>query len=99
MCLTRRPLVTVLALRESATALGLMRKSSGRLFPTAAGRRLLDDPRGLLRHVGSRVPLGRPHERDAGIIALLQAAVGTPPDDRRQELAELLRREPAKTSP
>jgi len=66
----------IIVLRESATALGLLRKSRGMLMVTKAGQKLVDDPRGLLRHIGSRLPLGRPEERDAGLLALLMAAAG-----------------------
>lgn len=66
----------VIALRESAVALGLLRKSRGTLLVTKVGRQLLDDPPGLWRHIGSRVPLGRPEECDAGLVALLVAASG-----------------------
>lgn len=66
----------VLTLRESATALGLLRKARGRVTVTKAGERVADDPFGLLDHVRSRLPLGRDFERDAGVLALLFAAVG-----------------------
>ena len=66
----------VIALRESAVALGLLRKSRGTLLVTKVGRQLLDDPPGLWRHIAPRLPLGRPYERDAGLIALLVAASG-----------------------
>lgn len=66
----------VLALRESARPLGLLRMSRGTLLVTKVGQQLVDDPRGLLRHIASRLPLGRPAERDAGILALLIIAAG-----------------------
>ena len=66
----------VIALRESAVALGLLRKSRGTLLVTKVGRQLVEDPQGLWRYIASRVPLGRPYERDAGLIALLVAASG-----------------------
>lgn len=67
---------TILALRESATDLGLTRKAKGRLTVTRVGEQLADDPRGLLAHIASRVPLGRGFERIAGLLALLFAAAG-----------------------
>lgn len=66
----------VMELRQSATALGLVRKARGRLTVTAAGRKLADDPEALLRHIASRLPLGRGHERDAGMLSLLYTATG-----------------------
>ncbi|MBP8920512.1 MAG: plasmid pRiA4b ORF-3 family protein [Micropruina sp.] len=66
----------VLYLRTSATALGLLRKARGRLTVTTVGTKLVDDPGALLRHIASRVPRGKPHEKDAGLIALLMAAAG-----------------------
>jgi hypothetical protein len=65
----------VLDFRESAQRLGLVKKRHGRLSPTAAGRRLADDPVALWQHIASRLPLGRDDaERTAGIVALLLAA-------------------------
>ncbi|SDC02280.1 pRiA4b ORF-3-like protein [Raineyella antarctica] len=66
----------VLQLRESAVSLGLLRKSRGMLLATKAGQQLADDPRGLWRHIASRLPLGRPEERDAGLLVLLTNAAG-----------------------
>lgn len=63
-------------LRTSATALGLLRKAHGRLTVTTAGAKLVDDPVALLRHIASRVPLGKPYEKDAGLIGLLITAAG-----------------------
>ena len=63
-------------LRESATALGLVRKSKGVLSITKAGQKVVDDPVGLLSHIRSRLPLGREFERDAGLLALLVTAAG-----------------------
>lgn len=66
----------VLELRETATTLGLLRKARGRLTVTAAGRKVMDDPRALLRHISIRLPLGRNHQQDAGTLALLFMAAG-----------------------
>ncbi|HEY8720667.1 plasmid pRiA4b ORF-3 family protein [Pengzhenrongella sp.] len=65
----------VLAAREAAQHLGLLRAAKGRLHATRAGMRLADDPVGLWRHIAARLPLGRaPYERDAGLIELLATA-------------------------
>lgn len=80
----------VLALRESATSLGLLRKSRGMLLATKAGKHLADDPRGLLRHIASRLPLGKPEERDAGLLALLTCAAGDDWYDSAEHGAALL---------
>lgn len=67
----------VLGLREQAQELGLLRKAKGRLSPTAAGRRLADDPVGLLKHVAHRLPLGRREdEQQAGWLLLMATAAG-----------------------
>ncbi|MGB7961958.1 MAG: plasmid pRiA4b ORF-3 family protein [Propionicimonas sp.] len=76
----------VLILRESATALGLLRKAKGQLTVTKLGRVLADDPRALLAHIGKRLPLGREFERDAGMLELLLAAASP---DVAQEGADL----------
>lgn len=68
--------IPVLHLRSSATALGLLRKARGKLTVTATGAKLVDDPDALLRHIASRIPLGKPHEKDAGLVALLITAAG-----------------------
>ncbi len=49
----------VLELRESATALGLIRKAKGKLTVTAAGRTVSGNPYALFAHIASRLPLGR----------------------------------------
>ncbi|MFZ5870273.1 MAG: plasmid pRiA4b ORF-3 family protein [Actinomycetota bacterium] len=65
----------VLELRESAQALGLLRKYKGRLLMTSRGKAVVDDAQALWRHVASRLPAGRDEaERDAGTIVLLLAA-------------------------
>lgn len=72
----------VLSLRESATALGLLRKAKGRLAPTRAASSVASHPRALFHHIRDRLPLGRPHERDAGLVALLAAAAGQRSESR-----------------
>jgi len=75
----------VLWLRESATALGLVRKYRGQLVPTKLGRQLARDPRRMLAHIASRLPRGRHHEQDAGLLALLFTAAGAPWREARVE--------------
>ncbi len=80
----------VLELRESATTLGLLRKARGRLTVTAAGRKLADDPLALLRHIASRLPFGKDHERHAGLLALLVTAAGDDPYHRRPDMGAIM---------
>lgn len=80
----------VLDLRQTATALGLLRKQNGKLSLTRFSVKHLDDPHALLAHIGSRLPLGRPHERDAGLLALLHAAVGQRLEDPDQDTGAVL---------
>lgn len=84
----------VLALRESATKLGLLRKHRGRLLATKQGRRLRDDPVGLWWHIVQRMPLGEPRsaEHQAGVVTLLGVAAGSDPRDAElgSVLAEVL---------
>jgi hypothetical protein len=65
-------------LRESAQALGLIRKAKGWLTPTTKARSLAADPVGLWRHVAVRLPLGREGtaQRHASLLALLWTAAG-----------------------
>jgi hypothetical protein len=65
-------------LRESAQALGLVRKAKGRLTATAKARSLAADPVGLWRHVTAHLPLGRDGtaQRHASVLALLWTAGG-----------------------
>jgi hypothetical protein len=78
----------VLAFRESAQRLGLVRKRSGRLLITARGSALMDDPVALWRHIAQRLPLGRGDcEREAGTLVLLLAAGG---DGVGREVGEVL---------
>lgn len=76
----------VLQLRESATALGLVRKSKGRLLPTKAAT---SDPIRMWRHVASRLTSSTQEiERHAAVLALLTIAAhhtaAGPPDDSDQ---------------
>lgn len=80
----------VLQLRETATALGLVRKANGRLSTTRLGTKLQDDPAGLFAHIRSRLPLGRGEdERDAGLLGLLLTAAGKHWWQDREEAAAL----------
>ncbi len=70
----------VLAFREGAQQLGLVRKVKGRLVLTPRGRALRPDAAGLLTHLAERLPLGRAaHERDAETLVLLVVAAGHDP--------------------
>jgi hypothetical protein len=78
-------------LRESAQALGLVRRASGRLVRTPAGRATAGDAAGLWAHITSRLPLGRGgHEQDAGAIALLCSACGPKGREVFDQYAETL---------
>lgn len=69
-------------IRETATALGLLRKRKDELLPTALGTRLAGDAEAMWRHVADCLPLGREaFERDAGAIMLLAVAAGETPYD------------------
>jgi len=63
----------VLSLRESAQALGLLRKHRGQLLPTAKARALHDDPVGLWRYIASRAPglCKEPYQQHGGLLYLL----------------------------
>ena len=81
----------VLLLREQAQALGLLRKAKGRLAPTASGRRLVDDPAGLLAHVADRLPAGRrEEEQGAGWLLLLGTAAGEAGSGLYRDIAAIL---------
>ncbi len=78
--------VPVLRLRHSATALGLLRLSKGRLTLTRPGAKAAQDPRAMLGHLRNRIPIGRDFEQDAGLLALLLRAAG---EGRHRALDEL----------
>jgi hypothetical protein len=72
----------VLHLRESATAMGLLRKRHGTLLLTSQARNLRTDPVALWWHLAKRMP---PASRDAcesqaGLILLLALATGAAED-------------------
>jgi len=65
----------VLRLRESATAVGLVRKARGYLYRTAAGTAVLADPSRLVDHLTKRLPVHRaPGAFDAGWLSLVVIA-------------------------
>ena len=67
--------IPVSELRGTARRLGLVRVHRGLLLPSVAGRRLVEDPAGLCRHIASRLPVGsRDVELQAGILWLLAVA-------------------------
>ena len=66
----------VAAMRETAQAVGLLRKSKGMLTPTARARNAAGDARELVGAVLARLPLGKGFEAEAGWFALLGCAVG-----------------------
>lgn len=69
--------------REVMQALGLVRKAKGRLTVTAAGRRLVDDPPAIWRHIASRLPLEKgDFPRLAGLVVMLDLA-GQPASARQ----------------
>lgn len=67
-------------LRNSATALGLVRKRKGELLPTALGLKVRGNPELVWARLVESLPLGRQDfERQAGAIALLAVAAGKAP--------------------
>ncbi|GEP39903.1 hypothetical protein NPS01_35660 [Nocardioides psychrotolerans] len=81
----------VAGIRATARALGLVSIRKGRLSPTAAALRCGHDPTALLRHIVGRLPLGtKDTERQAGWMALAVAGSGTPAQEWRSEVRDLL---------
>ena len=66
----------VLHLRESAAAMGLLRKRNGTLLLTSRARKLRGDPVALWWHLAKRIPPKSPDpcETQAGLILLLALA-------------------------
>jgi hypothetical protein len=66
----------VLHLRESAAAMGLLRKRHGTLLPTSQARKLRGDPVALWWHLAARMPPRSPDacETHVGLILLLALA-------------------------
>ncbi|GAA2026561.1 plasmid pRiA4b ORF-3 family protein [Nocardiopsis rhodophaea] len=69
----------VLLLRESAQAMGLLRKYKGKLLLAPAGRKVHGDPQALWHHLAERLPIKPKNEceRQAGLLALLAVAAET----------------------
>ncbi|HZE18115.1 MAG TPA: hypothetical protein VE197_21810, partial [Mycobacterium sp.] len=81
----------VLALRQSAQRIGLLRKQRGRLLATARGRALRADPVGLWWHIAERTPVAS-HDRSvyqAGLLYLVAVAAGIT-ENHEKIVAELL---------
>lgn len=81
----------VAQLRATARALGLVSVRKGVLVPTGVARRNRARPLELLRHVATRLPLGRTDfDRQAGWMTLAVAATGAPSQDWDDEIRILL---------
>ena len=82
-----RPLVMF---RKVVQQAGLLHTSRGVLMPTVAGIRFGDDPRGLWKHMITRLPVGRGElKTDVGRYTLLALAGGVPHDDVYDAVHEL----------
>jgi hypothetical protein len=81
----------VLALRETAQRLGLLRKYSGALLLTARGRAVRADPVALWWQLAERMPPGSadPCEQQAGLLLLVLMAAEAA-DDPNTTIARLL---------
>nr|WP_246211005.1 plasmid pRiA4b ORF-3 family protein [Phytoactinopolyspora alkaliphila] len=68
--------IPVLMLRESAQAMGLIRKYRGSVRLTSRGRALLDDPVALWWHMAERMPLKsrKPYEIQASLVIFIIVA-------------------------
>jgi len=81
----------VAAIREAARMLGLVYVRDGHLRASRAGIQGRRDPQRLWRHIVSRLPLGtKDWERQSGWMALAVAASGTPIEQWRGEISELM---------
>jgi hypothetical protein len=81
----------VMDLRESAQRIGLLRKRSGRIYVTALGRALRDDPIRLWRLLAEQTPpkSSDPSEHQAGVLLLAVLAAGIT-EDINHVVADLL---------
>lgn len=78
-------------IRTTARALGLVSIRKGQLSPTAAAIRDGRDPQALLRHIVGCLPWGtQDAERQAGWMALAVVGSGTPAQEWRSEISDLL---------
>ncbi len=67
--------------RRAAQHAGLVRTAKGRIYATARGAALAEEPVTLWWHLAGRLPAGRRDpERDAGLLTLLAVAAGTAGD-------------------
>ena len=83
-----RPVAT---LRAMAQSMGLVSVRKGRIVPTQATRRAVGDPSAILRHIASRLPLGKSDaDRDAGWATLAVVAIETPEDQWFDSISSLL---------
>jgi len=82
----------VLALRETAQAMGLLRKHSGTLQLTRSGKTLRLDPAGLWYHLTERMPPGskNAYEEQAGLLLLVLLAAGAAAGDRNATIVRML---------
>jgi len=81
----------VAAIRDVARALGLVFVRDGHLRPSRAGIQGRRDPQRLVQHIVGRLPLGtKDWERQAGWMALAVAASGSPLEQWRVEISDLL---------
>lgn len=81
----------VAAIRETARSLGVVFVRGGHLRPTRAGIEGRRDPQRMWRHIAGRLPMGtKDWERQSGWMALAVAGSGTPIEQWRQEISELL---------
>lgn len=78
-------------IRATARALGLISVRKGRIAPTQAARRCMEDPQALLSHIISRLPLGKSAaERHAGWVALVVAGSDTPAELWDESISRLM---------
>ena len=81
----------VASLRTTARALGLVSVRKGRLAPTRAATAMANDPERLLRHIVSRLPLGKTAaDRHAGWVSLAVIGSETSALSLREQISELM---------
>jgi hypothetical protein len=82
----------VLHLRETAQAMGLLRKYRGALVLTPRGRAVRNDPLALWWHLAEQMPPASKDicETQAGLIFLTTVATSSSKDDADATVAELL---------
>ena len=78
-------------LRAAAQSLGLASVRAGRIAPTQAAKRCVADPEAVLRHVISRLPIGKtPADRHAGWVTLAVVGSETPAELWEMSIASLM---------